>query len=218
MAGDRARRLSTVVAEVHTTLGRGFVSRLVRAGLAVLILAALVVAYESVNFFFYFTVLSNIILIAVLAGEAITPRWMDTNGLLRGGSTLYMAVTGLVYAVLLRPIEADVGLTAAWINYVLHSLAPAAAMIDWLLFPPVRRLERKVLWLWLAFPAAFLGVTLVRGPLVDWYPYPFLDPDETAGYFGVAAYSVLILAIFLVLGVFIRWWSNARSADNSRVS
>lgn len=215
-AGDRARRLSTVVAEVRTTLGRGLVSRLVRAGLAVLILAALVVAYESVNFFFYFTVLSNLLLIAVLAGEAINPGWMDTNGVLRGASTLYMAVTGLVYAVLLRPIEADVGLTAAWINYVLHSLAPAAAMIDWLLFSPGRRLERKVLWLWLVFPAVFLGATLIRGPLVDWYPYPFLDPDETAGYVGVVAYSVLILAIFLVLGVFIRWWSNARSAPTTR--
>jgi hypothetical protein len=89
-AGDRARRLSTVVAEVRTTLGRGLVSRLVRAGLAVLILAALVVAYESVNFFFYFTVLSNILLIAVLAGEAINPGWMDTNGVLRGASTLYI--------------------------------------------------------------------------------------------------------------------------------
>jgi hypothetical protein len=200
---------------VLSTLGRGFVARLVRAGLAALIVTALVVAFESVNFFFYFTILSNILLAAVLAVEAIRPGWMGTNGLLRGASTLYMAVTGLVYAVLLRPIEADVGLTSAWINYVLHSLAPAAAVIDWLLFPPEGRLARSVVWAWLAFPTVFLGVTLIRGPFVDWYPYPFLDPGETAGYLGVAAYSVLILVIFLVLGTFFRWWSNARSVPTT---
>jgi hypothetical protein len=195
--------------EAAITLGRGVVSRLVRGGLAALIVAALVAAYESANFFFYFTVLSNIILIVVLVGEAIDPDWLD-RGALRGASTLYMAVTGMVYAVLLRPIEADVGLTDPWINYVLHSLAPAAAIIDWLLFPPGRWLGRQVIWAWLVFPAVFLAVTLMRGPLVDWYPYPFLDPDQTAGYPGVAAYSLLILLIFLLLGTFLRWWSNAR--------
>jgi hypothetical protein len=196
-----------------TALGRGVVSRLVRGGLAALIVAALVAAYQSVNFFFYFTVLSNIVLAAVLVGEAIDPSRLDRNGVVRGATTLYMAVTGMVYAVLLRPIEADVGLTDPWINYVLHSLAPSAAMIDWLLFPPGRKLGRGALWAWLAFPAAYLVVTLIRGPLVDWYPYPFLNPDETAGYLGVAAYSALILAIFLLAATFLRWWSDARSSQ-----
>jgi hypothetical protein len=62
-------------------------------------------------------------------------------------------------------------------------------------------------------PAAYLVVTLIRGPLVDWYPYPFLNPDETAGYLGVAAYSALILAIFLLGATFLRWWSDARSSQ-----
>ena len=36
------------------------------------------------------------------------------------------------------------------------------------------------------------GYTLVRGALVDWYPYPFLDPAN-GGYGTVAAYVVGIL-------------------------
>ena len=213
MAVEALRRIAVVAdqGEARTSLGRGPVSRVVRLGLAALIFTALAVAFESVNFFFFFTVLSNLFFAAISAAQAVRPGLMDANGVIRGAATLYMTVTGLVYAVLLRPIEADVGLTDAWVNWVLHSLAPAAAMVDWLLFPPARKLGRSVLWSWLVFPAVFLVVTLVRGPIVDWYPYPFLDPAETGGYFGVAAYSALVLAIFLGLGAFIRWWSNARS-------
>jgi hypothetical protein len=180
--------------------------------LAALIVAALITAYESINFFFYFTVLSNILAALLMAVLAVRPvPWMD-NGLVRGAVTLYMTITGLVYAVLLRPIEADVGLTDPWINWVLHSLGPAALMIDWLLFPPGKQLARSALWAWMVFPALFLAVTLIRGPLVDFYPYPFLDPGEI-GYPAVAAYSAAILVGFLAIGVFIRWWGNKRGHE-----
>ncbi len=84
-------------------VGRGLIARLVRAGLALLRLVALASAYESINFFFYVTVLSNILAIVLFAGMAIRPDWIASNGTFRGAVTLYMIITGLVYAVLLRP-------------------------------------------------------------------------------------------------------------------
>jgi hypothetical protein len=185
------------------------VARVVRGILALLIAAALVSAFESINFFFYFTTLSNILAAMLMASIALRPELVATQAVWRGAVTLYMTITGLVYAVLLRPIEADVGLASPWINWVLHSMAPAALLIDWLLFPPERRLERSAPFLWLIFPAAFLAVTLIRGPIADFYPYPFLDPREI-GYLGVAGYSVGILALFLAVGFFLRWWGNER--------
>lgn len=101
-------------------------------------------------------------------------------------------------------------MTDPWVNYVLHSLGPAAAIVDWLLFPPGRRLVERSLWLWLSFPALYLIVTLFRGPTADWYPYPFLDPTETGSYLGVALYSALILLIFVGVGTFLRWRANVR--------
>jgi hypothetical protein len=184
----------------------------VRGSLAVLIVAALVTAYESINFFFYFTVLSNILAALLMATLAIRPVPPMDNGLIRGAVTLYMTITGFVYAVLLRPIEADVGLTDPWINWVLHSLSPAALMIDWLLFPPRKQVRSSALWAWLVFPAIFLAVTLIRGPSTDFYPYPFLDPREI-GYGAVAAYSAGILVGFLAIGWFIRWWGNKRGRE-----
>jgi hypothetical protein len=134
------------------------------------------------------------------------------NGVVRGAVTLYMTITGFVYAVLLRPIEADVGLTDPWINWVLHSLGPAALMIDWLLFPPSKQVRSSALWAWLVFPAIILAVTLIRGPGAGFYPYPFLDPREI-GYSAVAAYSAGILLGFLAIGWFIRWWGNKRGQE-----
>jgi hypothetical protein len=184
----------------------------VRGLLAILIVAALVTAYESINFFFYFTVLSNILAALLMAILAIRPVPTMDNGVVRGAVTLYMTITGFVYAVLLRPIEADVGLTDPWINWVLHSLSPAALMIDWLLFPPSKQVTSPALWAWLVFPAIFLAVTLIRGPSTDFYPYPFLDPREI-GYGAVAAYSAGILVGFLAIGWFIRWWGNKRGQE-----
>lgn len=196
-------------------LGRGLLARVIRLGLALAIVAALVTAFESLNFFFYFTVLSNILAAALFAGLALRPDWMSSSGRFRGAVTLFMVITGLVYAVLLRPIEADVGLTDQWVNWVLHSLGPAAALIDWLLFPPDRPLARSSLWIWLIFPAAYLAVTLIRGPIADWYPYPFLDPSHTGGYGAVAMWSLLILLFFVGVGSFLRWWANARGPQAS---
>lgn len=191
-------------------LGRGAVARVVRGVVALSILSALLVAYSPGNYFFYFTILSNIMAAALMAGQALWPGWMRTNGKLRGAVTLYMTITGMVYAVLLAPIEADVGLIAPWVNFVLHSLGPVALLNDWLLFPPERTLGASSVPTWLAFPVVYLTVTLIRGPIVDWYPYPFLDPGGDAGYGGVIFYSVAVTLVFLGVAAFLRWWANRR--------
>ena len=58
-------------------------------------------------------------------------------------------------------------------------------------------------------PAAYLVYSLIRGPIVDWYPYPFLNPDEVGGYGGVAAYAVGIAAL-AALGTWVIVWIGHR--------
>ena len=63
---------------------------------------------------------------------------------------------------------------------------------DWLLAPPNARIDpRRALW-WVAYPAAWVVYVMVRGAIVENYPYPFLDPAN-GGYGSVAIYSVAIL-------------------------
>ena len=51
---------------------------------------------------------------------------------------------------------------------------------------------------WLVVPLAYLVYSLVRGAVVDWYPYPFMDPGEH-GYAGVAVTSVVIAVVLAVI-------------------
>jgi hypothetical protein len=166
-----------------------------------------------VRFFSFFTVLSNTSAVVMLTLLAARPGRDDAAGFasFRGAVTLYMTVTFVVYAVVLAPNAVDVGLTEPWIDWTLHIVGPLAVAADWISSPPTSLLRGTTLSAWLVFPAAYLVYTLVRGPIVDWYPYPILDPNEvTNGYTGVAMWSAVILVVFIGLGFVYRWWSNRR--------
>ncbi len=166
-----------------------------------------------VNFFSFFTILSNVGAIVVFAIGAVClvrnegdPRWF---ALLRVSVTSYMVVTFIVYNLLLRGIELPQGTTLEWSNEVLHVVAPLLIILDWFFAPGRRRLDWKDLRVIVAFPIVWVVYTLIRGPLAynelahkaTWYPYPFLDPSLSAeGYFSVAFYVILIAAVIIGVG------------------
>lgn len=154
------------------------------------------------NFFSYFTIQSNIIVAVVLAIAGVIqlrgpePRWLE---LARGAATVYISITGVVYALLLSNV--DVNTPLPWANVVLHYFVPIAMVVDWLVDLPERRIAVRAAALWLAYPLVYLAYTLIRGPIVHWYPYPFLNPDPH-GYGYVAVMSVCVAiaaAIFVAL-------------------
>lgn len=63
---------------------------------------------------------------------------------------------------------------------------PVVLVLDWLVDPPRHRLPAWTVLAWLAYPTAWLAYTLVRGEIVDWCPYPFVDVSNL-GYDGVLA-------------------------------
>lgn len=168
-------------------------------------------SFRPYRFFCFFTILSNIAAVALLALLAVRPGLVADGrvGRVRGAITLYMAVTGVVYAVLLAPSAADVGLTEPWVDTVVHVIAPIVVVADWLLVTSSLRFSGAVLVAWLAFPLAYVTFALVHGAVTDWYPYPypFLDPGEAGGYAGVAVMSAVILVAIVALAAAIRWWA-----------
>ena len=157
--------------------------------------------FNVVNFFSYFTNLSNLFAAFVLlltafrffSGHA-TPGSSDR---LRAVSTVNMAVVGIVFTLLLRHV--DLGALLPWINTWLHYVMPCAVVLDWLLQPPRAKLGARQLLVIQIFPLAYLAYALVRGT-AGWYPYPFLNPANVGGYGGVAAYAVGIALTFFVGG------------------
>ena len=158
--------------------------------------------FSVVNFFSFFTNLSNLFAAAVLLlgaiGFFVNPQRLNASTRIRYISTVNMAIVGIVFAVLLRDV--DLGSLLPWINFVLHYVMPCVVVLDWLLAPPERRLRSADLMSALIFPVLYLGYVVLRGYSVNWYPYPFLNPVEVGGYGIVALYSLGIALTFLAAG------------------
>ena len=77
-------------------------------------------------------------------------------------------------------------------------------IIDWLIDLPQFRIRVGSAMVGLIFPTADLAYSLIRGPLVDWYPYPFLDPGPS-GYLPVIVTSVGIAIGGLLLALLVSW-------------
>lgn len=187
-----------------------------RLALGLLALAALTTQFvysarhhdlNPVNFFSYFTNLSNIIGGLVFVYTGLRRHATPATDWLRGAATIYLATTGIVYHLLLTNAD-TLGVLIPWVNLVLHLIMPLAAAVDWVARPPAHRLHFGQTWLWLVFPAAYLAYSLTRGAATGWYPYPFLNPAKVGGYGAVAAYSagILLCLIGLIYGAM--WLGN----------
>ena len=154
-------------------------------------------SYSALNFFSYFTNLSNLFAAFVLLLSVFSSSSASRDHV-RYASTVNMTVVGLVFAVLLRNV--DLGALLPWVNFVLHYIMPVAVVLDWLVRPPVSKLKAKNILIAMVFPAAYLAYVVLRGTSTGWYPYPFLNPSNVGGYGGVAMYALGIVGTFLLAG------------------
>ncbi|MBN9176822.1 MAG: Pr6Pr family membrane protein [Microbacterium sp.] len=222
---------------------------LLRLAVAALIVAAIVaqlirsttnsiekgwpVAPTIIDFFSFFTILSNALAVVVLLiGGILMLRGTGGEGAAgksavesRGFATVlvcvstYMIITGIVYNLLLRNIPLPQGATVPWSNEILHVWAPIFLLLDVLLAPRRRALGWSALGAVVVFPLVWLAYTLIRGPLLHdfrtgnawWYPYPFLNPNvQPWGYGGVALYSIGIAIAIVAVGAFTVWVGRRR--------
>jgi cytochrome c biogenesis protein CcdA len=175
---------------------------------------------KASNFFSFFTIESNLLTVFVLlVGAVLALRGHETSAgweLFRGAVAAYMTTTFIVYAALLSGLPDNLDLTEPWINYVLHTLMPIVIVLDWVFSPPQHRFTIRQALVWMVFPLAYCVYSLIRGPIVEWYPYPFLNPDAAGGYPGVIAYSIGIAVLFVGIVWFVvtignrahDWWEK----------
>lgn len=190
--------------------GRFFFGLLTSAAIITQFTVHLSLGFDVANFFSYFTILSNLFATVVLfvSGYRVLTgkRPAEIDDVTRGTATIAMAIVGLVFGALLT--GQDLGSMAPWVNIVLHYIIPVVMVADWLFQPPLATLQPKHIWYWLVYPVAFLAYSLVRGAVVDWYPYWFLDPDLAGGWGGVAVFAVAIAVGFLLVSFAMLWLGN----------
>ncbi|HET6747371.1 MAG TPA: Pr6Pr family membrane protein [Candidatus Saccharimonadales bacterium] len=178
----------------------------VRIGFGALGIAAIVTQlYTSIlngkniaNFFSFFTIESNILasILFLVLGILGLKGIRQKSDLIRGAITLYMTMTGIIYVLLLSG-SPNLELTLPWVNMTLHYILPVAILVDWLVTPPARAITYKKALSWISFPIAYVAYSFIRGAIISWYPYPFLDPGQSGwGY-------VIIMSLIITGGVLI---------------
>ena len=157
----------------------------------------------TVRYFSFFTILSNLLVALVAASAAMGGNWAPLRLLrkprVRGLAALCIAVTGLVYVVVLRSLWHPLG-PQLIADRSLHYVVPALYLVWWFTLLPHGALDWRDALRWLWFPLLFALWTFVRGAIVDEYPYPFLDVGRL-GYAAALLNAALVAALFLVLGM-----------------
>lgn len=205
-------------------LSRFWLSRFWHAALAIVVLSTLVLQFVLivtaspdasstdapavpvstglVRFFGYFTVQSNLLVLIAAVSLALDP---ERDGrfwrVLRLDALLGISVTGLVFGAALAPHLHPTGL-GWWVNFGFHYLSPLMTFGGWLAFGPRPRVDAATLAWVFVWPLAWIVYTFVRGAIVDWYPYPFLDVGEIGFTFAVLNAGAVILLAGLLLTLF----------------
>lgn len=192
---------------------------LVRLALAALILVAVVAqlarslqapGFFFFNFFGYFTIQSNLIVMVtfVLGGVwllrgAPQPDWLV---IARGAAATYIGTTGIVYNTLLTNIPAN-DFTVRWSNDIVHKWIPLLAVIEWIVVGDRFRIPWRRLWFFLIYPLVWVIATLARGS--SFVPYPFLNVAKL-GWGTVLLYCLLVTVIIAGLSAVVIWLSRFR--------
>ncbi|HEY2038600.1 MAG TPA: Pr6Pr family membrane protein [Edaphobacter sp.] len=151
-----------------------------------------------VNFFSFFTVLSNLLVAIIFTWFAIAPPGAPAT--LQAAVAAYIAVVAIGYSLLLRSAWDPDGLQKI-VDVMLHDILPLLYVIFWIAFcRQLRALPRSHAYFWLTGPFAYLVYTMVRGHKTGWYPYHFLNPS-IVGYPIVICAIVGFLVAFLLFGL-----------------
>lgn len=173
-------------------------------------------ATRLARFVSYFTILSN--LLVALTTTPLALGRQTTSRLwrvLRLDALVGIAVTGLIHWFFLRPLLHLHGADYA-ADKLLHVVVPLLAVVGWLAFGPRHAVDRSLLLPSLIYPLGWLGLTLLRGGITGWYPYPFLDVG-IHGYGTVLVNCVLVAVLLLLLSAgavaLDRWLPGAPTPD-----
>ena len=157
---------------------------------------------RTINFFSYFTILTNILVALALTLPIIAPQsalgQFFSRPTVRTAITTYIIIVMVVVYFILRHLTNLTGWDLV-ADVILHYVMPILFVIDWLFFVSKESLEPKNPIGWLTYPIVYLVWTFIHGAYSGFYPYPFLNNGEL-GITRVLLNEAGLLIVFLVLG------------------
>lgn len=162
----------------------------------------LIIFWDMIRFF---TVLTNIIIGLFLCHAAIKGRFVSYSWLT--AMTLWIIIVGSVYHLLLAGDHNPTGILGLT-NIAHHTIVPIGTVLIWALVKGREKIALKDPFIWLIFPLGYGIYAIARGTLIDGvYPYFYMDPN-IVDWGGVIKSQIGFTALFLGLGLLIRWISN----------
>lgn len=162
----------------------------------------------------YYTLISNVLIVVFwiyllfLMAQGHEQRLLSHKTMrFKGGLTISILLTFLVYAILLAPV-ADPKDFYHWKNYTLHYIVPVMVFIDWLVFDRRHAYRKIEPVIWTILPLAYMVFSLIKGyifniPIPDQkhspYPYFFMNITDI-GWMGFLQYAAGIFVFYMLLG------------------
>ncbi len=132
----------------------------------------------TVDVLSYFTILTNILVAAILTQRAFSSPEEESTFLLRPttmtAAASYIVIVSLIYELALRRLWSPTGLHLL-IDATLHYVLPIAYFVYWLTAVRKGTLRYSSVGWWTLYPFIYLLYTAVRGALDGFFPYPFVD-------------------------------------------
>jgi hypothetical protein len=160
-----------------------------------------------VRFFSFFTILTNLLVAIYFSVQSFQKKNHDAGFTNKPGVltsiTVYIAIVGLVYQILLRHIWQPTGLQKI-VDELLHSVIPLLVIFYWYLFENKSKVHYRQISKWLIYPLVYLFYILIRGSFSGFYPYPFVDV-KNLGLQKVLINSTWLVILFAVVSLLFVW-------------
>lgn len=181
--------------------------RMFGAGLAIfgwfcVILQFCIATETFANVISYFTILCNLLITVSLTFSILFP--LTKLGIffskltVQTAITLYIFIVFIIYNTVLRGLL----ILSGWdlfLDNMLHVVIPILYILYWVIFIEKKKLQWKTGLYWMIFPAIYLVYSLIRGSVISWYPYPFLNAEKF-GYDKIFINILLMMLVFFVSG------------------
>jgi hypothetical protein len=153
----------------------------------------------TITYFGFFTMLGNI-QVAIAFAAPLAPQFPGAAFFNRPGVrtavAVYIFVVDVIFYLLLRKVYDPTGFGAV-LNLFLHYILPPVYVLDWLAFVPKQSLSYRQIAYWQIFPIVYAILTMTRGAITGYYPYPFLDAGKYG--YGQIAINIAVLSAFFIL-------------------
>ncbi|WP_166358646.1 Pr6Pr family membrane protein [Pseudomonas akapageensis] len=176
-----------------------------------------------INFFSYFTVLSNTLAAVVLSyasfGREGGAKRFFLSPRVSTGIAASTTLVAIAYSLLLRHLWQPQGWQ--WLaDELLHDVMPVIYLLYWWQCVAKGSLRLGHLLVWLIYPILYFGYALLRGDWIGVYQYPFLDVARL-GYGQVFTNALAIMLGFVLIAALligIDRWQGKRQAHASSCS